>query len=57
MQMLYVDNVITSSVFLEIMWNSTLLIHYKLNSFRPPGVKQFGICALLFVFYAKFIPL
>ena len=53
----YVANIITLSVFLELLWKFILLVHYKLNIFRPPRVNQFDIHALLFRGYAKFIPL
>ena len=55
--MFYVDNIIIFCVFLEILWNSTLLIRYKLDKFRPPWVNQFDICVMLFGGYARFIPL
>ena len=55
--MFYVDSVITFSVFLELLYKSTLLIRYKLNSFRPPQVDQFDIHSLLFGGYIRFIPI
>ena len=55
--MFYVANVITLSVVLELLWKFTLLVRYKLNIFRPPRVNQFGIRALIFRGYARFIPL
>ena len=55
--MFYVANVIKFSVFLELLWNSTLIIHYKLNRFWPPWANQFDICALLFVGCDRFTPL
>ena len=51
----YVANIITLRVVLELLWEFTLLICYKLNIFRPPRVNQFDICALLFRGYARFI--
>ena len=55
--MFYVAIVITLSVFLELMWNSTLLIRYNLNRLRPPRVNQFDIRALLFFGYVRYIQL
>ena len=55
--MIYVDNVITLSVFLELLWKFTLLLRYRLNRFRPPWENQFDNCAPLFGGYARFIPL
>ena len=55
--MFYVANVITLSVVSELLWKFTLLVRYKLNIFRPPRVKQFDICALLFVGDVRFKPL
>ena len=55
--MFYVANVITFTVFLELLWKFTLLLRYKLNIFRPPWMNQFDICALLFGGYTMFIPL
>ena len=46
--MSYVANVITVSVLLDLLYKSTLLVHYKLNVFRPPRVNQFDIRALLY---------
>ena len=54
-RMFYVANVITFSIFLELVWESTLLLRYKLNRFRPPHVNQFDIHALLFRGYIRFI--
>ena len=53
--MFYVSNIVTFSVFLELLCKSTLIVCYKLNIFRPPRVNQFDILALLFGGYAKFI--
>ena len=55
--MFYVANVITFSVFVELLWKFTSLVRYKLNRFRPPRVNQFYICALKFGGYARLIPL
>ena len=55
--MFYVANVITLSVFSELLWKPTLLVCYKLNRFQPPQVNQFDTRALLFGGYARFIPL
>ena len=38
-RMFYVSSVVTSSVFSELLWKSTLIVRYKLNSFRPPWIK------------------
>ena len=46
---------ITFSVLLELPWKSILLVHYNLYRVWPPKVKKFGICALVFVIYARFI--
>ena len=51
----YVDCDIPFSIFLELLRNSSLLIHYKFNRFRPPQLNQFDICALLFGGYARFL--
>ena len=55
--MFYVAIVIIFSIFLEVLWKSTLLVRYKLNIFRPPQVNEFGIRELLFGSYSRFIPL
>ena len=55
--MFYVANVITFSVFLELLWKFALLVFYKLNGFCPPWVDQFDIRALLFGGYYRLIPL
>ena len=55
--MFYVANVITLSVYLELLWKFTLLVRYKLNIFRPPWVNHFYIRELLFGGYARFVPL
>ena len=55
--MLCVANVITYIVVLELLSNFSSLVHYNLNRFRSPWVKQFDILALLFGGYARFIPL
>ena len=55
--MFYVAHVIKLSVFLELLWKSTLLVRYKLNRLRPPRVNHFDIRALLSGGYARFIPL
>ena len=55
--MLCVANVITYIVVLELLWKFYSLVHYKLNRFLPPQVKQFDICALLFGGYDRFVPL
>ena len=55
--MFYVANVITFSVFSELLWKFTLLVHYKLNRFQPPQVNQFDSRALLYGSYDRFIPL
>ena len=55
--MFYVANVITFSVFLELLWKNTLLVRYRSNRFRPPQVNQFYIRAQLFGGYTRFIPL
>ena len=39
--MFYVASVIEFSAFLELLWNHTLLVRYKLNRFRPPWVEPF----------------
>ena len=50
--MFYVANVITFSVFLDILQKSTVLIRYKLNRFRTPWVNQ-----LIYVhFYLEVMP-
>ena len=46
-RMFYVSIVITFSIFLELLFNYTLLVFYKLNKFLPPRVNQFNIRALL----------
>ena len=51
-RMFYVYIVITFSVFLELLWKSTLLMSCKLHMFRPPWMNQFDICALLLGVYA-----
>ena len=53
--MFYVANVITFSVFLELLRKFTLLVRYNLNRFQPPRVNQFDIYALLFGGYTTFI--
>ena len=53
--MFYVANVIKFSVFSELLWKPTVLVHFKLNSFWPPRVNKFDICELLFGRYARFI--
>ena len=53
--MFYVASVITFSLFFELMWKYTLLVHYKLNIFQPPRVNQFDIFTLLFGVYTSFI--
>ena len=53
--MFYIASVITFSLFLELRWKSTLLVHYKLNRFRILQVDQFDIRALLFGAYARFV--
>ena len=55
--MFYVANVITLSVFSELLWKPTLLVCCKLNRFQPPRVNQFNISTLIFGGYARFIPL
>ena len=55
--MFYVANVITLSTVLELLWNFTLIVRYKLNVFRPPRVNLFDVCALLFGGYSSFITL
>ena len=55
--MFYVANIITFSVFLELLWKFTLLVRNKLNILRPPRVNQVDICALLFGGYDGFTPL
>ena len=55
--MFYIANVITLSVFLELLRKFNLLLLYKLNSLRPPWVNQFDIHAVFFGGYARFIPL
>ena len=54
-RMFYIASVIPFSVSLELLWKSTLLVHYKLNRLRPPRVKQFDIHELLFDGYARFV--
>ena len=56
-RMLYVDSVIIFSLFFELQWKYNLLVHYKLNIFRPLLVNYFDIHALLSGSYARFIPL
>ena len=53
----YVDSVIIFSLFFELQWKYNLLVHYKLNIFRPLLVNYFDIRALLSGSYARFIPL
>ena len=55
--MFYVARFVSFSVFLELLWKSTLLVCYKLNIFPTPRVNQFYIFALVFVGYTKFIML
>ena len=55
--MFYVANVITLSAVSELLWKFTLLVRYKLNIFRRPRVNQSDIRALLFLGYARLIPL
>ena len=38
--MFYVARVIRFSVFLELLWKSTLLVRYKLNIFHNPRVEK-----------------
>ena len=54
--MFYAANIITVSVFLELLWKFIILICYKLNIFGPPLVNQFDIRAILFGGYARFVP-
>ena len=53
--MFYVANIITLSIFLEVLWKSTLLVYYKLYIFWPPLVNQFDIHGLFFGGYTRFI--
>ena len=53
--MFYVANAMKFSVFLELLWNSALLLRYKLNIFHPLRMNQFDMCALLFGGYTRFI--
>ena len=55
--MFYVANVITFSMFSELLWKFTLLIRYKLSILWPLRVNQFGIPAMLFGGYSRFIQL
>ena len=41
--MSYLASVITVSVFLELLWKSSLLVCSKLNIFRCPQVNQFDL--------------
>ena len=54
--MFYVANVITFSVFLELLWKFALLVRFRINRFQPPRVEQFDIRARLFDSYDRFIP-
>ena len=54
-RMFYVASVIKFIIFLELLWNYTLLICYNFNIFCSPRVKHFDIYALLFGGYARFI--
>ena len=56
-RIIYVANVITFSVFSELLWKFTLLVSYKLNRFRPPRLNQFDIRALLYGGWPRFITL
>ena len=55
--MFYVASVITFRIFLELLRKSNLIVNYRFNCFQPPRVNQFGICALLFGGYVRFIQL
>ena len=39
-RMFYVTIVITFSLFLELLWKPTLLVHYKLNMFRTSRIES-----------------
>ena len=54
--MFYVASTITFIVSLELLWMSTSLVRYELNSFRPPRVNHFGIREQLLSVYDRFIP-
>ena len=45
--MFYVATVITFSIFLELLWKSTLLVCYKLNIFCSAIMNHFDIHKLL----------
>ena len=53
--MFEVAYVIIISLFLELLWKSTLLLRYQLNRFHPPQVNQFDISLFLFGGYARFV--
>ena len=55
--MLYVANVTTFSVILELLCKFTVLIRYKLNILQPTWVNHFDIHALLFGGYTRLIQL
>ena len=56
-RMFYVAIFITFSVFLESLCKFALQVSFTLNIFRPSQENQFDICALLFIGYARFVPL
>ena len=46
--MFYVVSVTTFSIFLKLLWISTLLVLHKLNRFRPPHVEtDWYLCAVI----------
>ena len=51
--MFYVANVIKFSALSDLLRKSTILVRYKVNSFRPPRVNQIDIRALLLVFLSS----
>ena len=55
--MFYKASIIKFSLILELLWKSTLLVHYKLNRFRFLQVNQLDIHLLLLGVYDRLIPL
>ena len=55
--MFYIASIIKFSLILELLWKSTLLVHYKLNRFQFLQVNQLDINLLLLGVYDRLIPL
>ena len=53
--MFYVDSVIAFNLFSELLWNYTLIVPYRLNSFQPPQVNYYDIRELLLGEYTRLI--